>query len=107
MPSLVQPMPSGDLPSWPTKRLLGLRDRLLQCEESVELSDVQKLDEFDPSVVRFKDDPRWSELYEAVRGILSTREHVPGSAERGLRRRERANTGRARDRKTPPKPRGR
>ncbi len=99
MPSLVQPVPSGDLASWPTKRLLALRDRLLHCEESLEQSDVQDLGEVDVSVIRFKDDPRWSELYEAVRNILITREHVPGGTE--LPRRKRATTGRARGRKTP------
>lgn len=107
MPSLVEPVASGDLPSWPTKRLLGLRDRLLRCEETLDQSDVQDLAEIDPSVIRFRDDPRWQELYAATIEELNTREHVPTGTERKLRRKEEAAAARARDRKPPPKRGGR
>lgn len=85
MSSLVQPVASTLLASLPTKRLLSLRDKLLRCEDSLEQSDVEDLGEIDPSVIRFKDDPRWAEMYAAVRSILATREHVP---RRALKRRD-------------------
>lgn len=75
VPSRVIPVPLADLSAWPTRRLLALRDRLLRCEASVELSDVQHAAEIDPSVIRFKADPRWTELYSAVLSVLSSREH--------------------------------
>lgn len=86
MPSPVKPVALGDLSSWPTRRLLALRDRLLRCEDTPDQSDVQDLAEIDPSVIRFKDDPRWTELYEATINVLNTREHVPTGTERKLRR---------------------
>ena len=79
------------------------RDRLLRCEESLEQSDVQDLAEIDPAVIRFRDDPRWAELYEATKAVLNTREHVPTGTERKLRRKEEAAAARARDRKPRPK----
>ncbi len=89
----VQPVDPDALSSWPTKRLMGLRQRLLRCEETLETSDVQSDAELDPSVIRFKQDPRWSALYDAVRAVLSTREHVPSGLERKQTRRERARRG--------------
>jgi hypothetical protein len=106
MASVVTPVPASELPEWPTKRLLALRDRLLHCEESLELSDVQDLSEIDPSVIRFREDPRWSELYEATLAILNTREHVPRGLEQKARRKTDA-APRTRDRKPRPKRGGR
>lgn len=87
----VSPVAPDTLASWPTKRLMGLRQSLLRCEESLETSDVQSAAELDPSVIRFKEDPRWLALYDAVRAVLDTREHVRSGLERdpGRRRRER------------------
>ena len=90
MSSLITPVALDVLPSWPTRRLLGLRDKLLRCESSLEASDVQNAGEVDPAVIRFKDDPRWGELDEAALRLLSTREHVPGGDERRLMRHRRA-----------------
>ena len=76
MPSLVPPIALDTIAAWPTRRLLALRDRLLRCEDSLEVSDVQDVSELDPEVIRFKDDVRWNPLYDGVRALLSTREHV-------------------------------
>jgi len=96
MPSLVTPVALDLLTSWPTRRLLGLRDRLLCCEASLEQSDVQDASEIDPTISRFKDDLRWASLYDATLGILRTREHIPGGDARKLARQTRAQrrTGR-------------
>lgn len=94
MANTVQPVAPDDLPSWPTKRLMGLRAGLLRCEDSLASSDVQDLAEIDPSVIRFKEDPRWSALYDAVRAVLSTREHVPSRLDGKQARRDRSRQGR-------------
>lgn len=85
MPSLVEPVDVALLPKWHTKRLLQLRNKLLRCEASLDASDVEDLAELDASLIRFKDDPRWQPLYDAVRAQLSTREHVPRSVRRAPR----------------------
>lgn len=90
MPSHVPPIALDTLAKWPTKRLLALRDRLLRCEENVDASDVQNLTELEANTIRFKDDPRWKAHYDAVRTVLSTREHVPGGDARRAQRELRA-----------------
>lgn len=105
MPSAVEPVSPAVLVAWPTKRLLALRDRLLRCEADIEHSDIQWPEDFarlDPSLIHFKDDPRWRELYETVKRILSTREHVPRSDERAAARRSRAKQGASHERARPP-----
>lgn len=105
MPAAVQPVSAAELDTWPTKRLLSLRGRLLRCEASVEASDIQRpeeLDRLDPSLIHFKDDPRWDALYEIVKGILNTREHVPGGPERTARRKRRAAHARTHERPSKP-----
>ena len=82
MPSRVPPIDLDTLATWPTKRLLALRDRVLRCEENIGVSDVQDLSELDANIIRFKDDPRWKAHYDGVRAVLSTREHVPGAKRR-------------------------
>lgn len=99
---MVDPIPIHVLGSWSTKRLLALRHRLLRCEPSLELSDIQHPFDIDPAPIRFKDDPRWRKLYDATLEVLSTREHVPGGAERKLRRQTDLATARSGDR--PPRP---
>ncbi|MFK7999339.1 MAG: hypothetical protein AB8H86_07060 [Polyangiales bacterium] len=106
MPRVVQPVPLTALTSWPTKRLMGLRKRLLRCEESLALSDVCDLAEIDPALIRFKEDPRWRALYEATLAVLATRENVVSGVEQQERRRERARVAR-RDGKPPPRHGGR
>lgn len=105
MPSAVEPVSPTVLVTWPTKRLLALRDRLLRCEADIEHSDIQRTEEverLDPSLIHFKDDPRWSDLYETVKRILSAREHVPRAEERAAARRSRAKTGASHERARPP-----
>ena len=102
MTSIVVPVPVAELPKLATKQLLALRDRLLACEESMQRSDAS-LDEIDPATIRFKDDPRWVVLYDAVKTELATREHVPGGDERRAVRKQRARSRPDRA----PRPRGR
>jgi hypothetical protein len=104
MPSAVKPVSAADLAAWPTERLLALRDRLLRCTPDIDHSDIQRPEEIatlDPSLIHFKDDARWTELYETVKRILNTREHVPGGSERAARRKARAKQGRSRERAKP------
>ncbi|MEM1415003.1 MAG: hypothetical protein AAGH15_08885 [Myxococcota bacterium] len=103
MASLVRPVATRDLDGWPTKRLLALRTRLLRCEASLEESDVQDASELDPALIRFKDDPRWRPLYDAVIARLDEREHVPSGAERAEQRRRRGSPTRGRGGERPAK----
>jgi hypothetical protein len=106
MPSVVAIVPHALLTKLAAKRLLALRDRLLACEESLADSDVYPEDvasEIDPTKIRFKDDPRWGLLYNAIKAELSTREHVPRGnelrAQRRARRPQGSQKGRPRQRK--------
>ncbi len=45
--------------------------------------------------ILFKESPEWREAYEAVKAVLSTREHVLGAAERRQMRQERAKRNRS------------
>ena len=101
MPSSVKPVPKAALLTWPTKRLLALRDRLLRCEADLASSDIQRAEEIEalgPSLIRFESDPRWTELHRAITRLLTAREHVPGGDVRSTRRKARASEGRARER---------
>src|SRR5690242_4999316 len=98
MPSAVKPVPADELATWPTKRLLALRDRLLRCAPNIECTDIQhaeELERLDPSLIHFKNDPRWSDLYETVKRILNTREHVPAGPERAAERKARGKQARS------------
>ena len=66
---------SEKLSGWTTERLLSLRDRLLRCEEALAESDWEP-GEVDPSRITFKEDPLWSSLYDAVKRLLHSKEHV-------------------------------
>lgn len=101
MPSIVAVVESDELAKLTTKQLLSLRDRLLRCEDSLAKSDVEPSavsSEIDPATIRFKDDPRWTKLYNAVKAELSTREHVPKPKElrEQLLTRRRSQTPRSR-----------
>lgn len=101
MPSVVKPESLDQLENFATKQLLGLRDRLLACESSLAESDPLPQDvetEIDPSRIRFKDDPRWVDLYQAVKAELSTREHVDGGDQRRAIRKEQAKAQRSHQR---------
>ena len=102
MPSLVKPIPIDKIPTMETKRLLAYLNKLRACEESVADSDIGSIHtnpenpgmvihrvvpedierEVNPNTIRFKDDPRWIELYEAIKLELANREHVPGGGEK-------------------------
>jgi len=104
MPSIVTSISPSELAELATNQLLGLRDRLLACEDSPAHSDVtpaEAASAIDPTTIRFKDDLRWIVLYEAVKAELATREHVPGRDERRSDRQQRARAakGDARPRK--------
>src|SRR5262245_6351996 len=79
----------AELEQMDTRQLLALRDRLLECEDSLDVSDKER-SKLEANHVYFKDDPRWREMYSVVRSILSTREHVPGVDERRDQRTARA-----------------
>jgi hypothetical protein len=78
--------PLSDLEARPTKRLLGQLARLRACEENAAGSDAEP-HELDPTLVYFKDDPRWQQQYAELKRILATREHVPRPSERRASRR--------------------
>jgi hypothetical protein len=96
--SIISPIALETLADMPTKQLLGLRDRLLACEESLQASDADA-SEIDVATIRFKDDPRWVALYNAVKATLATREHVPGGDQRRAKHGKRARGPRQRARR--------
>ena len=74
----VRPLDASALEALTTERLLAYRSRLLELEESVNTSDLvgMERDSLDPSLVYFKDEVKWVELYGIVKSILDNREHV-------------------------------
>ncbi len=102
----VEAVSTEVLATWATKRLLGLRDRLLRCEEAIERSDIDSGDAaLDPKRIYFKNDPRWIELHDSVRKVLSAREHVASGAERAAARASAAKGVRPRENPRPKAPR--
>ncbi len=66
-----------DLEKKGTKELLGYLKRLHQCEESFELSDMDKNPELtDAATIYFKQSKRWKITYQNTKLILSTRENI-------------------------------
>ena len=106
MPSIIAVVEPDKLAKLTTKQLLFLRDRLLRCEDSLAKSDVEPAavsSEIEPATIRFKDDARWTKLYNAVKAELSTREHVPKRKElrEQLLQRRRSQTRRSRKSASP------
>ena len=88
-----------DLESLPTRELLTRLERLRQCEQSLELSDMTPEEAGQARGILFKDSDAWRQATAEVKQVLSTREHLPGAAERKQRRLERAGLNRTRERK--------
>jgi hypothetical protein len=68
----IQPI---DLEKLSTKQLLGRLQRLHQCEESLELSDRDAID--NSGCIEFKQSPEWLVAFNDVKQILARREHIP------------------------------
>ena len=74
----VRPIPIEQLDELTTERLLAYRDKLLALEDRTEDSGLSgvEVQALAPELIHFKDDPRWQELYGAVKKVLAGREHV-------------------------------
>lgn len=74
----VRPLDASALAALTTDRLLAYRSRLLELEDSASNSDLDgaNYEAPDPSLIYFKADVRWAELYAAVKSLLAGREHV-------------------------------
>jgi hypothetical protein len=66
----------------PTRALLARLRRLRECEESADRSDLDSVEIASATGIVFKTDPTWSEAYDQLKAVLSSREHVPRPAER-------------------------
>ena len=86
------------LEAMPTRSLLGRLQRLRECEESVDRSDLDSAEIAALTGINFKADRLWSEAYDQVKTILETREHVPRAAERQNARLVRARKRKGKDR---------
>ena len=74
----VRPISFSGLEGLTTERLLAYRSRLLSLEDSGRLSDLDEGERVthDPSVLYFKDQPAWREVYADLKRVLAGREHV-------------------------------
>lgn len=90
----------AELEALPTKALMARRKRLLQCEESLALSDDAEalVGKSDP--LRFKDQPQWNGAYEDLLSILAERENVATGAEARELRSNRSQSKRSRELKS-------
>ena len=73
----IQPI---ELEQLSTKQLLGRLQRLRQCEESLEQSDRDAID--NSGCIEFKQSPEWLVAFNDVKQILSHREHVPKKSQK-------------------------
>ena len=71
----IKPLPEAELRTLTTKPLLAYRSALLALEDLSWGTPWGKQPR-DPSLIYFKDDPRWPALYALVKAELSTREHI-------------------------------
>ena len=77
----VELLPPERLRELPTKRLLGRLQRLRECYESFEASDLTAEEIAAADGVVFKNDPKWTAAVADLKRELATREHVPRPAE--------------------------
>ena len=100
MPSKVKLLNTEELEKMHTGSLMKLRNELLACEVSFEISDrFGHEDEPNPSItklIEFKDTIEWQEAYKKVKNILSFRENLPNRVERKTMRVKRSKNNRAR-----------
>jgi hypothetical protein len=94
-------MTRGQLEAMPTRSLLGRLQRLRECEESVDRSDLESAEIAALTGINFKADRLWSQAYDQVKTILETREHVLRAAERGNATLVRAPKRKGNDRSRP------
>ena len=71
----IFPLQPIDLEKLSTKQLLGRLQRLRQCEESLEFSDRDSID--NSGCIEFKQSQEWLVAVNDVKQILSRREHIP------------------------------
>ena len=70
----IFPLQPIDLEKLSTKQLLGRLQHLRQCEESLEFSDRDSID--NSGCIEFKQSPEWLVAFNDVKQILSRREHI-------------------------------
>lgn len=92
-------MTRSDLEALSTKQLLARLKRLLQCEESLALSDREAQDYEASGSIEFKASPEWAAAYHDVKEVLARREHIPKGIEAVKLRQDRARKGKSLDRK--------
>jgi len=78
----IEIMSPAQLEAMPTRSLLGRLQRLRECEDSADRSDLDSVEIAALKGINFKADPLWSEAYDLVKTILNTREHVPRPRDR-------------------------
>lgn len=90
MPSQVKIVSKDELDSMHTGTLLRRRTALLQCEDSFAVSDRSDYESSpnpdETGWVEFKDQPQWRQVYEEVKDVLATREHIPTGQEKWSKR---------------------
>lgn len=88
-------VPPATLATMPTKVLLGRLRRLLRCEESASVSDLDQEELSRVTGILFKDTPEWRSAYAELKAALAEREHVPKGRERAAARLGRAKAARS------------
>jgi hypothetical protein len=69
-------LPPSDLEAMSTKQLLGRLARLRFCEHTAAACDMTATEIGASTGILFKDTPEWRDAIEAVKAVLSRREHV-------------------------------
>jgi len=93
----IFPMSESELETLSTKQLLARLRRLLQCEESLALSDRECSD--GSGCIEFKQSAKWIAAHLQLRQVLSRREHVPKGDALVQRRAAKAHLSRSSERK--------
>jgi len=88
------------LEATPTKALLGRLRRLLQCEESQEVSDASPEELAQLKGIVFKNTAEWRVAHDELKVVLASREHVPKRPERHAANIERARSNHTTERRS-------
>ncbi len=82
----VKMIPKDELKEMHTGSLMSRRKSLLQCEESLELSDKPANYTAPINIIEFKNSPMWKQAYTELKQELDTRENWPSKKERKEKR---------------------
>ena len=82
MANQVEKKSKAELAEMHTGTLMARRKALLECDESLEMSDKDEGYQHVEGIIEFKNTPEWKQAYADLKGVLSSRENVLNKQQR-------------------------